>query len=172
MALAQALSSAAAPQAPVALGEAAALLPAPIVPPVSAAAPRTARRAEVINLDGDDGGAADTSEPAGAGAGGGGGSFDSRRVGHDDSAGIAGHAPRATFSGAAEDAIYHGCPSIETFDLLARLSRAGTFPMPFKPTGDTDYTTEFCHGGRNAVDARVLYMGYALLQNLNSSLAS
>lgn len=68
------------------------------------------------------------------------------------------------------DAVYNACPTIDGFDLPSRLTRPGTFPVPFKPTGDTEYTTEFGHGGRNAIDAHVLYMGCAWFQNLNNSL--
>lgn len=70
------------------------------------------------------------------------------------------------------DAVYNGCPGIVGFDLLSRLSRAGTLPVPFKPVGDTDYTAQVGHGGRNAIEAHVLYKGCAWLQNLNKSLES
>lgn len=151
---------------------AAAVPPAP--PPAAAPAPAVAAptAAAAIAVDDDDGWAPDPAESAGAGTHGG---SSTRLHGAGSAAGAAaagrGTAPRAAFSGAAVDAVYNGCPSIEGFDLPSRLSRPGTFPVPFKPTGDTDYTTEFGHGGRNAIEAHVLYMGCAWLQHLNNSLA-
>lgn len=144
---------------------------APVAPPAPAAvAPVAAVAADVAD---DDDWAPETAEPTGARTGVGSGAPSPHGAGPaSGAAGVGrGAAPRAAFSGAAVDAVYNGCPSIEGFDLLSRLTRPGTFPVPFKPTGDTDYTAEFGNGGRNAIEAHVLYMGCAWLRNLNNSLA-
>lgn len=143
--------------------------------PVALAAPAAAAPALALDADKDeDAWAPDPSESAVTRADSGSCAFDPLGTSPASVAGGAGRgtAPRAAFSGAAVDAVYNSCPGIEVLDLPPRLSRPGTFPVPFKPVGDTDYTAELGHGGRNAIEAHVLYMGCAWLQSLNNSLTS
>lgn len=145
------------------------------VAPVALSTPAAAAPALAHDADkNDDAWAPDSSESAVTRAGSGSGALDPLGASPASFAGGAGRgaAPRAAFSGAEVDAVYYGCPGIVGLDLLSRLSRAGTFPVPFKSVGDTDYTAEVGHGGRDAVEAHVLYIGCAWLQNLDKSLAS
>lgn len=100
----------------------------------------------------------------GGGAGGygllGGGAFDDPDGddGDDDPASRAATRVANAFDAAAVDYVYHRGPRIQGFERPPRLQRAGTFPAPFRPTGDTAFAAEFNNGSRNAIEAEVLYM--------------
>lgn len=102
--------------------------------------------------------------------GGGGGGYNGGRGG--GSGGGRGSGPSSAFSRSVVDGVFYGGPRIEGFELPPRLATPGTFPCPFRPTGDTRFSEEFGHGGRNAVEAEVLFMSCAWLQALNNSLAA
>lgn len=79
---------------------------------------------------------------------------------------------RSAFSSAAVDAVYYGGPRIEGYVLPAHLADPGVFPVPLRPTGDTRFSEEFGGGGRNAIDAEILYMSCAWLQALNNTFSA
>lgn len=75
------------------------------------------------------------------------------------------------FDAAAVEHIYNCGPRIRGFERPPRLSGPGTFPVPFRPTDDTAFSTEFSNGSCNAIEAEVLFMVCTWLQHINNSLA-
>lgn len=148
--------------------------PAPTVLPAAPVVPSTPPPppppADDIDLGDDDAWAPETPQPAYRGASG--GTKPHGKAGSGAGGTGAARGVRSAFSSAAVDAVYYGGPRIESFVLSARLADPGVPPVPFRPTGDTLFSEEFGGGGRNAIEAEILYMLCAWLQSLNNTLAA
>lgn len=75
------------------------------------------------------------------------------------------------FDTTAVDCIYFCGPRIQGFERPPRLQGARTFPIPFRPTGDTAFAAEFDNGSRNSIEAEGLYVACNWLQLITNSLA-
>lgn len=75
------------------------------------------------------------------------------------------------FDAAAVEFVYNSGPRILGFERPPRLGGPGTFPLPFRPTGDTAFAAEFSNGSRNSIEAELLFIVCTRLRHINNSLA-